>query len=77
MSNTNNVVKIKSSHYGEKYINPKWCLIDPANLGGTANLCGGEYFGGGESSCDFETKIGKVTCQRCIEKIKIYHTIKI
>ena len=77
MISKNNVVKILTSDSGEVYDNPKWCLIDPCNYQGSASLCGQEYFGLGESGCKYQSKYGTVTCPKCIEKIKIYQSIKL
>ena len=73
---SNNVVRIIVDEYGVKQ-RKKWCLIDPGNKQGSATLCTAEFFGLGESSCVYETKIGNITCHNCIEKIRIYKSIKI
>lgn len=55
-----------------------WHLVDPCNDGGDAALCTQEYFGIGESNCQFKTKQAKrggVTCPDCLRKIKTYKAV--
>ncbi len=73
----NDVVKIKTDEYGDKIKHPKWCLVDPCNHQGCAALCTQMFFGEGESGCEYEAKIGNVTCKECISKIKTYQKIKL
>lgn len=72
----NNVVKILTSEDGDIIKYAKWCLIDPADFQGNSALCSKQYFGIGESSCQFKVKKGRITCKDCLEKIKIYKSIK-
>lgn len=75
----NRLVKILTDDLGEKRDNPKWCLIHEI-AGGNATFCGGEYFGSGESGCEFLTKKSKrggITCPDCLEKIKIIKAVKL
>jgi len=47
---------------------------------GDQTLCEGEYFGGGESGCEFETKEvkrGGITCPNCLEIIKNMKAVKL
>lgn len=77
MRNKNSVVKIIMHDDGTKSRYPKWHLIDPCNYQGPSTLCAGEFFGEGESACDYKLKIGVVTCKECILMIKTYQKIKI
>ena len=74
---SNRVVKITRDDTGEKILYAKWCLVDPANKQGAAALCSQQFFGMGESRCEFLEKEGKITCPKCIETINIYKKIKI
>lgn len=77
----NNLVRLITTDDGDTNIDPDiWHLVDPANPQGTASLCTQEFFGGGESACEFEMKTAKrggVTCQRCIDIVKIYKAVKL
>ena len=56
-----------------------WHLV-VVEAGSQCTLCGGEYFGFGESSCEFErkdVKKGGITCEMCIEIIKKFKAIKL
>lgn len=77
MKNLNNVVKIIDDDDGIKKKYAKWCLVDPCNNQGRAALCTQEFFGEGESSCEYKIKKGVITCPNCIEIIKTYHKIKL
>lgn len=75
----NCLVKILSSDDGEVRIDPVWCLISP-NPTGAQTLCQGEFFGYGESGCEYETKEvkkGGITCPRCIDHIKQIKAVKL
>lgn len=55
-----------------------WHLVDPSNNQGPAALCTQEFFGLGESGCEFETKQtkrGGITCPECLRKIKILKSV--
>lgn len=55
-----------------------WHLI--YNLNGNQALCSNEYFGFGESNVEYELKQrmrGGITCQRCIDYIKLMKAIKL
>lgn len=73
------VVKILTSDQGEKYDKPKWHLVTEI-AGGNATLCGGEYFGSGESGCDYKVKRvdkGGITCEDCLKEIRIIKALKL
>ena len=60
--------------------NPMWCLVDPGNHQGAATLCTNEFFGIGESGCEYKQKStsrGGITCPKCLEKLKLYKSIKL
>lgn len=76
----NNLVKILSSDDGE----PRdknlqfWHLV--VNESGSQTLCEGEFFGYGESGCEFEvksTKKGGITCPKCLAHIKAMKAVKL
>lgn len=76
------LVKIFCDDGGERRdINQQfWHLVDGGNLTGNATLCQGEYFGFGESGCEFETKLvkrGGITCPGCLTRLKYYKRIKL
>lgn len=76
----NNLVMLLSDDDTDLYENPVWCLVDPANAGGPATLCTGEYFGLGESFCTYKRKSvkkGGITCPRCIAALKAYKSIRL
>jgi len=77
MKQSNRIVKITRDDNGERKLYAKWCLIDPCNPQGQATLCTKEFFGEGESSCEYETRIGNITCPMCIEYIRSYKKIKL
>jgi hypothetical protein len=57
-----------------------WHLVDIANSSGACTLCEGEYFGVGESGCEFEVKSvkrGGITCKKCLDILKAYKKIKL
>lgn len=76
----NHLVKILSDNAGE--IRDKdfqyWHFV--SNKGGSQTLCEGEFFGYGESGCEFEEKSverGGITCPKCLEFIKEIKSIKL
>jgi len=75
----NSLVKILSDDNGEPRDLDKqfWHLVDPCNLGGSATLCEREYFGYGESRCEYEESKGSITCPNCIAMIKVYKKVKL
>jgi hypothetical protein len=76
----NSLVMFFRDDDGELIDDPVWHLIDPGNAQGEASFCTGEFFGGGESSVIFEVKMvkrGGITCPRCLDKLKIYKTVKL
>lgn len=77
MKQNNHVVRITRDDDGEKKKGAKWCLIDPCNYQGRATLCTAEFFGEGESNCEYETKVGNITCPDCIAIITRYKKIKL
>jgi len=70
------VVKLFTNDYGEKYDNPQWHYVHE-NCGGAVAFCSGEYFGAGESGCEYKDKEGKITCPDCIALIKTIKTVKL
>jgi hypothetical protein len=57
-----------------------WHLVDPENHQGASALCTGEFFGAGESACEFEIKEvsrGGITCPRCVSILKGYKAVKL
>lgn len=73
------VVKIITRDDGEKVDNQVWCLSHVI-AGGNATFCTGEYYGFGESSCEFkekEVQKAGITCNDCLAKIKIIKSIKL
>ena len=74
------LVKILSSDDGEPRDKDLqyWHWIE--NRTGTATLCEGEFFGSGESACEYEIKEvqrGGITCPVCLEIIKEFKKIKL
>lgn len=78
MDTGNTVVKILIDEDGDVTGNTKWCLVQD-NVGNDAprTVCSGEVFGLGQSSAEFKTKKGKVTCPNCIATIKWFKSIKL
>lgn len=70
------VVKITKDDDGEKIPYAKWCFVIEIT-GGNAAFCSGQFFGDGESSCEYETKEGKITCPECISLIKTIKQVKL
>lgn len=75
----NHLVKILSDDSGEKRDNPVWCLSHEIT-GGNATLCGGEFYGEGESGCDYKiksTEKGGITCEDCLRIIRKIKSVKL
>ena len=76
----NHLVKILTDDYGEpreKYLQYWHYVVD---RGGNQTLCEGEFFGAGESGCEFEEKSvsrGGITCPKCLQHIKEIKAIKL
>lgn len=73
------IVKILTDDSGEKRFRPVWCLVT-IQAGGHATFCGGEYFGEGESGCEYKEKItvkGGITCDECLKLIRYIKSIKL
>ncbi len=77
----NELVRIITADDGSKKDNPDvWHLISPMNAQGSASFCEDEFFGSGESGCEFEVKYAKrggITCRQCLDKIKVVKAIKL
>jgi hypothetical protein len=74
----NTLVKIITTDDGNETNDNNWHLVDPGNPLGEATLCGEEFFGGGESACEFElkeSKRGGVTCPKCLTRLRIYKSV--
>lgn len=77
----NTLVKIISDDQGqirESHLQ-NWHFVIK-DSGSNQTLCSGEYFGEGESSCEYELKTvkkGGVTCSDCLKKIKYIKSIKL
>ncbi|EKP0311613.1 hypothetical protein ACTG16_22880 [Aeromonas sp. 23P] len=74
----NHVVKLTSSEFGESH-SSEWHLVSPI-LSEPATLCGGEYYGEGQSHAQFEEKIvpkGGVTCEECLRIIRFMKATKL
>lgn len=70
------VVKMITDDSGDDYWNNHWHYI--SNWGDAPRvLCDGHVFGEGESSAEYETKIGKVSCPSCIKIIKEMKAVKL
>ncbi len=75
----NKLVKILSDEDGDKIENPKWCLTQCTD-GSLRTLCSGECFGEGEGRATYttkEVKRGGITCEKCLEIIKLYKSIRL
>lgn len=81
MSVTNHLVMLLTGDDPDEVKeSPVWCLVDTGNFQGAATLCTNEFFGIGESGCIFKrktTKRGGITCPKCLEKLKVYKSIKL
>lgn len=74
---THILVKILVDDDGETVDHPVWHLMETDQ--GYHALCTGEYVGGGESACEFETKevFRGVECPKCREILKRHKAIKL
>lgn len=75
------IVKLFTDDYGEEYEEEEqvWHLSTIAT-GDPVVLCSGEFYGLGQSGCKFEEKIvsyGGITCNKCIEIIKLHKSLKL
>lgn len=73
------VVKLKTYDDGEPKQEKVWCLV-VEQCGDPATFCTGEYFGEGQSGCEYvqkEVKRGGITCPSCLERIKMIKDIKL
>jgi len=78
----NSLVKLLTDDDGDPVDkeDQRWHLVDPCNRGGRATLCTGEFFGLGESQCEYEEKTaerGGITCQHCVQKLKAYKAVRL
>lgn len=71
------LVKITVDDDGVPIENPVWHLV--ATRQGNHALCTGEFFGGGESMCEFELREVErgIPCPNCAEIIKAHKAIKL
>lgn len=77
----NHLVKILSDDNGEARENhlQYWHYIDTV-CGDPCTLCESEFFGLGQSGCEYEvkqTKRGGITCPTCLRRINIIKAIKL
>lgn len=75
----NNLVRLLCDDDGFPYDDPKWHLIDES-MPDPATLCRGEYFGVGQSNCEFELKTvarGGITCAHCLTTIRLIKAVKL
>ena len=77
----NNLVKIKTSTDGEirEADLQFWHYVADSN-GDPCTLCQGEFFGFGQSGCEYElksVKVGGITCPDCLAIIKKIKAIKL
>lgn len=57
-----------------------WHLVDPGNPQGPATLCTAEFFGSGESACEFQNKYckrGGITCGKCLQILRAYKAVRL
>ena len=76
----NYLVKILKDNNGEVRDKDQqfWHLV--VNYTGSQTFCEGEFFGYGESGCEFEEKSvkrGGITCPKCLKKIKEIKKVKL
>lgn len=79
---TNHLVKIINRDDGSESGDDSWHLVDPSYpTGGAATLCTQEFFGIGESGgVIFEEKQicrGGITCDRCLDIVKMIKRVKL
>ena len=57
----------------------KWCFVDP--FGSDPQVfCDGQYFGEGQSECEYKTKEvqrGGITCRKCLDKIRFMKKVRL
>lgn len=70
------IVKLLTTDRGEKAEFPKWHYAYNHQTGRMA-LCTAEYYGEGESGCEYKTKVGKITCPNCLEIINHFKKLKL
>lgn len=73
----NRVVKIIKSEFGETE-SSEWHLVSPITAE-PSTLCGGEFFGIGQSDAEFKEKTvsrGGVTCEECLRIIQAIKEVK-
>ena len=70
------VVQLITDSMGDETNDTSWHYIQDWSDGDRV-LCSGDVFGAGESSADYETKNGKITCLKCIKIIKQIKAIKL
>lgn len=76
----NALVRITVDDDGHQTKNNDWHLVDPGNEQGPAALCTQEFFGAGESDCEYEERVaarGGITCPDCLRKLKTYKAVRL
>ena len=77
----NQLVQIHINDDGDETNYPhRWHLVDPCNRQGRASLCTSEFFGIGESACEFtekESLRGGIDCPDCLKIIRAYKKVKL
>lgn len=75
------LVKIIKDDDGVMINDSKWHLSDPVSLGAFGVVfCTGEVFGSGESNVEYDLKMvdrGGIECETCLERLRIYKSIKL
>ena len=73
------VVKITVDDSGSEKESPKWCLSIVSG-GDPMAACTGEYYGMGQSDCEYKCKTvesGGINCPDCLALIRSYKAIKL
>ena len=76
----NQLVKLITNDDGAVIDTPYWHLVSPVFQADPSLLCTGEFFGEGQSGCEYEEKTvikGGVTCPQCLRIIKEIKSVKL